>query len=303
MYPHKRHVAAVGFDRDEMTLSPITYDEMRPGCYEPKARLADMDVNHVEASLVVPDLPALLRPDVPRGQGPGARACACVQAYNDWMVEEWCGDSDGRLIPLYHHPAVGRRRRRRRGAAQRRPRRARRLLQRDPAAPRPAEHPHRLLGPVLRGVRTRPSTVVCMHIGSSSKMPATSPDAPPAVQATLSRSTTRWRRCRDFLFSGVLVRFPDAEAGLLRGPDRLAPLHARAGRRRVGGAPGLGRRARPRPRAAVDLLLPPGLRLLLPRPARPRRRSTRSASTTSPSRPTTRTPTRPGPTPRRSPRT
>src|SRR5206468_5097284 len=25
---------------------------------------------------------------------------ACVQAYNDWMVEEWCGDSGGRLIPL-----------------------------------------------------------------------------------------------------------------------------------------------------------------------------------------------------------
>ena len=25
---------------------------------------------------------------------------ACVTAYNDWMVEEWCGDSNGRLIPL-----------------------------------------------------------------------------------------------------------------------------------------------------------------------------------------------------------
>ena len=24
----------------------------------------------------------------------------CVQAYNDWMVEEWCGASGGRLIPL-----------------------------------------------------------------------------------------------------------------------------------------------------------------------------------------------------------
>jgi len=25
---------------------------------------------------------------------------ACVVAYNDWMVEEWCGDSDGHLLPL-----------------------------------------------------------------------------------------------------------------------------------------------------------------------------------------------------------
>ena len=23
-----------------------------------------------------------------------------MRAYNDWMVEEWCGDSDGALIPL-----------------------------------------------------------------------------------------------------------------------------------------------------------------------------------------------------------
>ena len=27
-------------------------------------------------------------------------ALKCVQAYNDWMVEEWCGGSGGRLIPL-----------------------------------------------------------------------------------------------------------------------------------------------------------------------------------------------------------
>jgi hypothetical protein len=45
-----------------------------------------------------------------------------------------------------------------------------------------------------------------MHIGSSSKMPATSPDAPPAVQATLSFNNAM-ASMSDFLFSGVLVRF------------------------------------------------------------------------------------------------
>ena len=57
VYVHKRHVAAAGFDRDDMTMSPITYDEMRPGCYEPKARLEDMDIGHVEASLCFPTFP------------------------------------------------------------------------------------------------------------------------------------------------------------------------------------------------------------------------------------------------------
>ena len=47
MYPHKRHVAAVGFARDDMTLTPISYDEMRRGCWDPAARLLDMDIDHV----------------------------------------------------------------------------------------------------------------------------------------------------------------------------------------------------------------------------------------------------------------
>ena len=87
--------------------------------------------------------------------GPRTRSSAwlCVEAYNDWMVDEWCGSSGGRLIPLSPHPAVGRRARGRRGAPQRGPRRARGRVQRAADLPRPAEHLHRLLGPVLRGLR------------------------------------------------------------------------------------------------------------------------------------------------------
>ncbi len=50
-------------------------------------------------------------------------------------------------------------------------------------------------------------TVVCMHIGSSSRMPATSPDAPPAVTATLGFGNAMFSLV-DFLWSGVLVRYP-----------------------------------------------------------------------------------------------
>ena len=31
--PHRRIIAAAGFPVDEVTLTPITYDDMRPGCY------------------------------------------------------------------------------------------------------------------------------------------------------------------------------------------------------------------------------------------------------------------------------
>jgi predicted TIM-barrel fold metal-dependent hydrolase len=47
-----------------------------------------------------------------------------------------------------------------------------------------------------------------MHIGSSSKMPSTSPDAPPAVGSTLTFGNAMSSMV-DFLMSGVLVRYPD----------------------------------------------------------------------------------------------
>ncbi|MFM8971508.1 MAG: amidohydrolase, partial [Actinomycetota bacterium] len=99
VYINKRHVAAVGFDRDDMTMSPITYDEMRPGCYDPKARLEDMDINHVEASLSFPTFPRFCGQTFLEAKD-RELALACVLAYNDWMVEEWCGDSNGALVPL-----------------------------------------------------------------------------------------------------------------------------------------------------------------------------------------------------------
>src|SRR5258708_33741669 len=96
-------VAAVGYPRDEMTMTPITYDDMRPGCYDPKARLADMDVSWVEASMCFPTLPRFCGQTFYEGKDK-AVGMACVKAYNDWMGEEGVGGSGGRLIPLASIP-------------------------------------------------------------------------------------------------------------------------------------------------------------------------------------------------------
>ena len=49
--------AVVGKRKDEFSPVPISYDEMRPGCYDPKARVEDMRMNWVEASLCFPTFP------------------------------------------------------------------------------------------------------------------------------------------------------------------------------------------------------------------------------------------------------
>jgi predicted TIM-barrel fold metal-dependent hydrolase len=206
VYVHKRHVAAAGFDRDEMTMSPITYDEMRPGCYDPQARLADMDIGWVEASVSFPTFPRFCGQTFLEARD-RELAAACVRAYNDWMVEEWCGDSGGRLIPLTLVPLWD---------ASAAAAEVRRNAARGVRAVCFSEIPPHLGLPSVHTDSWDPffaacaetGTVVCMHIGSSSKMPATSVDAPPAVAATLSFNNAM-ASLTDFLFSGVLVRFPD----------------------------------------------------------------------------------------------
>ncbi len=205
VYINKRHVAAVGFDRDDMTMSPITYDEMRPGCYEPKARIADNEANWVEASLCFPTFPRFCGQTFLEAKD-RELAEACVRAYNDFMVEEWCGDSGGRLIPLCIIPLWD---------AAKAADEVRRNAARGVRAVCFSEIPPHLGLPSIHGGYWDPffaaceetGTVVCMHIGSSSKMPATSADAPVAVAATLSFGNAM-ASLTDFLFSGVLIRFP-----------------------------------------------------------------------------------------------
>jgi hypothetical protein len=68
IYVHKRHVAipldatpggdVSRFDRSQMYIAAMTYDEMRPGCYQPRARVADLALAGVDGSIAFPTFPA-----------------------------------------------------------------------------------------------------------------------------------------------------------------------------------------------------------------------------------------------------
>lgn len=206
-WPLTRLSAAAGYPRDEVTVSPITMDDMRPGCWDPKARLADMDVNHVEASLSFPSFPRFC------GQTFYERhdkelADLCVKAYNDWMLDEWCAGSGGRLVPLIivqlwdpEKAAAEVRRNAAKGCH------AVTFSEIPPFLGLPSVHDeNRFWDPFLAACEET-DTVVCMHIGSSSKMPSTSGDAPPAVGSTLTYMNAAMS-LTDWLMSGLFERFP-----------------------------------------------------------------------------------------------
>ncbi len=206
-WPQTRLSAAVGFDRDEVKITAITYDEMRDGCYDPKARLEDMDVNHVEASLSFPTFPRFCGQTFLEADD-RELADLCVKAYNDWMFDEWCAGSDGRLIPLpiiqlwdAELAAAEVRRNALRGGH------AVAFTEIPPFLGLPSIHdPNGYWDPFFAAC-SETDTVVCMHIGSSSKMPSTSPDAPPGVGSVLTYMNAAMS-LTDFLMSGVFEKHP-----------------------------------------------------------------------------------------------
>lgn len=211
LYVYRQFVVLRGdgaVSADMRTNDPVTYDDMRRANYDPVARLRDMDINHVQASLCFPQFPRFCgQAFSEQTQHDRELGLACVRAYNDWMVDEWCGDSGGRLIPLcvipLWDPELA--------AAE-----VRRNAARGVRAVTFSEIPYHLGLPSIHTGYWDPffaacnetGTVINMHIGSSSKMMGTSPDAPNTVTLALTFSNS-YASMADFLFSGVLGRFPE----------------------------------------------------------------------------------------------
>jgi predicted TIM-barrel fold metal-dependent hydrolase len=199
--------APAGIPRDQQRNVPAVYEDLRPGTYDQAARLADMTENHVEAAINYPNI-------FPRfaGQGFAERAdkelaLACLKIYNDWMIDVWCaGDGAGRLIPLTLVPLWD---------PQLAADEVRRCAAKGSYAIAFSENPAKLGlatmysgdWDVLWAACEETGTSVSMHIGSSSTMPTTSPDAPLATSMSLYAQNAQGSLC-DWVFSGTLQRFP-----------------------------------------------------------------------------------------------
>src|SRR5690606_37581579 len=89
--------AVAGKKREDYGLAPTSYDEMLPGCYDPAARVKDMDIEGVQAQLCFPSFPGFAGSTF-FGATDKDLAKACVSAYNDWMIDEWCAANPTRQI-------------------------------------------------------------------------------------------------------------------------------------------------------------------------------------------------------------
>ena len=258
----KRAVAASGRDRDDMTMTATTYDDVRPGLLRAGRAPARHGRELDPGVAVLPELPAVLRPDLPRSAATASSRCSASRRTTTGWSRSGARGSDGRLVPLclvpLWDPALA--------AAE-----VERNAARGVRAVCFSEIPAYLGLPSIHSGEWDPffaaceatGTVLCLHIGSGTKMPSTSSDAPLGVTVTIGFGNCM-NSLADWLFSGKLAQFPglrlmyaESQIGwipyLLERADDVWKQH------RAWVSTGVDDR-----RAAVDLLLPPGVRVLLP---------------------------------------
>jgi Amidohydrolase len=206
--------AVAGRVPEEYGVDPVSFDQMRPGCYDIDERVRDMDVNGVLGSLNFPSIAGFA------GQlfmtcDDKAIALELLQAYNDWHIDDWCGTHPGRMIPLavpvIWDPELM--------AAE-----IRRVAAKGCHAVTFSENPEKLGLPSFHSDHWNPfwaacaetDTVVCLHIGSSSTTVITAMDAP--IDTMIALQPMNIMLCAaDLLFSPVLRRFPRLRVALSEG--------------------------------------------------------------------------------------
>ena len=91
--------AVAGRPREEYGIEPMSYDEMRRGCWDVHERVKDMNAGGVLSSLNFPSFPGFAG-RLFAAAADKDLALAVVQAYNDWHIDEWCGAYPDRFIPM-----------------------------------------------------------------------------------------------------------------------------------------------------------------------------------------------------------
>src|SRR5690242_9752780 len=198
--------AVAGKPREFYNVDASRYDEMRPGCFDVYERVRDMNAGGQLAGLNFPNFTGFSGQVL--NQGPDrALNEVMIKAYNDWHVDEWCGAYPERFIPCGILPLFDVEK----AAAE-----VRRLAAKGCHAVTYSENPEALGMPSIHSGAWDPlfaacsdtGTVLCCHLGSSSRGSMASTDAPAGVNMSTSSAATIYTLV-DLVWATFWERFPD----------------------------------------------------------------------------------------------
>jgi predicted TIM-barrel fold metal-dependent hydrolase len=211
-----------GFEPGHAYLGQCNFDDLHPAVYNIHERVKHMDVVGVEASLCFASAPFSFAGTRFMKMHDPELGLACMRAFNDWHHEEWASPYPGRIIgnQVTWLPDV------QIAAAE-----VRRNAERGFRGLSFTENPEKLGLPSLYTTYWDPlfqacvdtGTVINLHIGSSSTTIVPSIDSAPAVLGALF-PINAMSACVDWLFSGILLRFPDLKIALSEGGIGWLPV-------------------------------------------------------------------------------
>jgi predicted TIM-barrel fold metal-dependent hydrolase len=206
--------AVAGRPPEEYGLEPTSFEEMRRGTWDIHERIRDMNANGVLGSMCFPSFPQFCGQLFARTEDKEL-GLAMLRAYNDWHVDEWCGAYPERFIPLALPPIWD---------PELMAAEVKRMAAKGCHAVTFSENPSKLGWPSFHSEHWNPfwtacsdeGTVVCLHIGSSSQLMITAPDAP--MDVLISLQPINIVQCAaDLVWSPVLRKFPDLRIALSEG--------------------------------------------------------------------------------------
>jgi predicted TIM-barrel fold metal-dependent hydrolase len=207
--------AVAGRRPETVKIEPFRFDQMRRGCWDIDARIRDMDINGVWASLNFPSMITGFCGRVFSQCSDPELGLSVTKAWNDWLFEEWYSPYPERIIPMgitwLSDPEIG--------ATE-----IRRNAERGFRSVTLPERPHRInmpsvfdryWDPIIRAC-AETETVISLHVGSSGMVEF--PQYSPAVQlgATLFGQMSL-TACAEWLWSGWAVQYPGLKIAMSEG--------------------------------------------------------------------------------------
>jgi len=228
--------AVAGRRKETVKLEPFRFEQMRPGCYDVEARIRDMDLGGIWAQMNFPSQITGFCGRVFAAARDREVGLACVQAWNDWLYEEWYRPHPDRIIPCgityLSDPELA-------------VTEIRRNAERGFVSVTFPERPHAVglpnlwerdhWDPIIQACADT-QTVISLHVGSSGMYPF--PPGSPMLQlgATLFGQLSL-AACAEWLWSGYGLKHPDLKIAMSEGGigwvamlmDRLDNLVDRSG--------------------------------------------------------------------------
>ena len=209
--------AVAGRRPETVKVEPFRFDQMRRGCFDVDARVHDMDINGVWASMSFPSMITGFCGRVYSQCSDPELGLAVTRAWNDWMHDEWWSPHPDRIIPLgitwLADPDLG-------------AEEIRRNADRGFRSVTLPERPHRIglpsiwsehWEPILRAC-AETGTVVSLHVGSSGMAdlpPDCGWDAIPLTATLFGQLSLT--ACAEWLWSGWPRKLPDLRIAMSEG--------------------------------------------------------------------------------------